>query len=432
MAEEILLVDDESYIRKMYTSYLTNKGYKIISAQSGEEAIQYFMLKRFQIKLLIVDYRLPDMYGTEFIRKVRSFKKDIPIILISGFLDENIKKEASNLGIGYILEKPFTISELSLLVKNIMEDEQYISGEIGNDDFASYMEMCSQNKISGVFFVNLPGINVRFFLQEGVLEYAESSIQEGQNAFFQIFMHEGQLFFRKMDYEDPPVKMIDLPVDFAMLEAMRLKDTIFRDFLCEEGCENLNYNGIIYKKPIKKVEMPVLHPIELKILLAIDKEINIEDIADKIGLKQETVFRGIKTLLEKEILSLKDKKAFTILIIDDSLVTRRIVKKMIQKHFKDVMIIEASEGVLGIDKAKEFSPDIIFLDIVMPGIDGYEICREIRKIAGLKDTQVYFLTSKKGFFDRMKAQLVGANGYISKPFKPEEIYRIIKNKGGKG
>ncbi len=86
----------------------------------------------------------------------------------------------------------------------------------------------------------------------------------------------------------------------------------------------------------------------------------------------------------------------------------------IQESVKAAMILEKSQ------------PDFIFLDLVMPVLDGYQLCTQLRKIDSLKKVPIVFLTAKDGLLDRMRATLVGANGYLSKPVTVEQVQKMIQ------
>jgi twitching motility two-component system response regulator PilH len=108
-----------------------------------------------------------------------------------------------------------------------------------------------------------------------------------------------------------------------------------------------------------------------------------------------------------------------ILICDDSQVDLMNLKNALQ--ITNCILITASNGEEAVQKAKSEQPDVIFLDIVMPGMDGYAACRTLRDDPETKHIPVIFVSSKHQKADRVWAQMQGAKDFISKPFETKEI-----------
>ncbi|MCX7098474.1 MAG: response regulator [Methylococcales bacterium] len=108
-----------------------------------------------------------------------------------------------------------------------------------------------------------------------------------------------------------------------------------------------------------------------------------------------------------------------ILICDDSPTDLTNLKNALKDtHY---VLITANDGTEAIKKAKSDKPDVIFLDIVMPGIDGYAACRALRDDPETKHIPVIFVSSKHQKADRVWAQMQGAKNLIAKPYEPAEI-----------
>lgn len=89
-------------------------------------------------------------------------------------------------------------------------------------------------------------------------------------------------------------------------------------------------------------------------------------------------------------------------------------------------VITAANGYDALSKITEENPDMIFIDVLMPKLDGLQTCQIIKKNEEFKDTPIVFLSSKDGEFDKARGMLVGADGYLTKPFKKEEIIQAVK------
>ncbi len=112
-----------------------------------------------------------------------------------------------------------------------------------------------------------------------------------------------------------------------------------------------------------------------------------------------------------------------VLVVDDSTADLLNLQKIISDA--GYLVITATSGQESIDKAKSESPDIIFMDIVMDSMDGYQACRELTQDEKTKDIPVVFVTSKNQKADRMWAEMQGGKALITKPYTPDQILEQI-------
>jgi twitching motility two-component system response regulator PilG len=121
--------------------------------------------------------------------------------------------------------------------------------------------------------------------------------------------------------------------------------------------------------------------------------------------------------------SITRHKTYKIISVDDSpTILKEISRYLEDENFVLVTINEPVKAVMSIIRHK---PDLILLDLNMPGINGYELCRIIRNNSMFKHIPIIFVTSNKGIIDQVKARLVGASGYLTKPFTRAELLKII-------
>jgi len=113
-----------------------------------------------------------------------------------------------------------------------------------------------------------------------------------------------------------------------------------------------------------------------------------------------------------------------VLVVDDSTVDLNSLKTILADI--GCHVLTASGGVEAIAKAKSEKPAIVFLDIVMPDMDGYEACRQLAADPATKHIPVVFVTHKGQKADQVWGQLQGARGYIVKPARPEQIVEQLK------
>jgi twitching motility two-component system response regulator PilG len=113
-----------------------------------------------------------------------------------------------------------------------------------------------------------------------------------------------------------------------------------------------------------------------------------------------------------------------VMVIDDSKTIRRTAETLLTKAGCDVLTAENGFEALPIISAQH--PDILFIDIMMPRLDGYQTCSLIKNNAKFQHTPVIMLSSKDGLFDRAKGRVVGAEQYLTKPFTREDLLGAIR------
>lgn len=113
-----------------------------------------------------------------------------------------------------------------------------------------------------------------------------------------------------------------------------------------------------------------------------------------------------------------------VLVIDDSKTEQLVVTKALEAEGYDVF--SAYDGEDGINKATTLKPDVIILDVVMPGKNGFEVCRAIKKDEVIGKTPVILCTSKDQESDKFWGLKQGADEYITKPYKVEDLIQVVR------
>lgn len=119
-----------------------------------------------------------------------------------------------------------------------------------------------------------------------------------------------------------------------------------------------------------------------------------------------------------------DLAGIRVLVIDDSKTIRRTAENLLSRAGCDVMT--AGDGFEALGKLIDYRPNLVFVDVMMPRLDGYQTCALIKNNASLRDTPVIMLSSKDGLFDRARGRLVGAEQYLAKPFTRDELLGAIR------
>jgi twitching motility two-component system response regulator PilG len=117
-----------------------------------------------------------------------------------------------------------------------------------------------------------------------------------------------------------------------------------------------------------------------------------------------------------------------VMVIDDSKTIRRTSEILLKKQGCEV--ITANDGFEALAKVVEHKPDFIFVDIMMPRLDGYQTCALIKNNRMFKNTPVILLSSKDSIFDKARGRLVGSEQYLTKPFSKEDLLGAIKQHVG--
>jgi twitching motility two-component system response regulator PilG len=112
-----------------------------------------------------------------------------------------------------------------------------------------------------------------------------------------------------------------------------------------------------------------------------------------------------------------------VLVIDDSNTIRRSAEMFLRQAGFDVILAE--DGFDALAKISDHQPKVIFVDIMMPRLDGYQTCALIKQNPNLKSTPVIMLSSKDGVFDRARGRLAGSDRYLTKPFTREALIETV-------
>jgi len=112
-----------------------------------------------------------------------------------------------------------------------------------------------------------------------------------------------------------------------------------------------------------------------------------------------------------------------ILVVEDSPTTRKVIKMTLQSH--EFIVVEASDGIEALSKLNDEQPDLILLDVMLPKLDGYGLLSVLKQKKEFNSVPVIMLTSKDSLKDRIKGKFSSASAYITKPFKPEKLLKLV-------
>lgn len=116
--------------------------------------------------------------------------------------------------------------------------------------------------------------------------------------------------------------------------------------------------------------------------------------------------------------------AARVMVIDDSQTIRRTAETLLAREGYEV--VTAQDGFEALSKISDHKPDVIFIDIMMPRLDGYQACALIKNNPLFRSTPVIMLSSKDGLFDRARGRIVGSDEYLTKPFTRDELLSAVR------
>lgn len=178
-----------------------------------------------------------------------------------------------------------------------------------------------------------------------------------------------------------------------------------------------------------------------------DGQTSIQQIARYLNRDVLTVAKAIYPFVQKGIVQLLDQSSETSMIkkskpleretkickvvcIDDDLVIRETVKSILNQHGYEASSL--SDPLKALGEVFYIKPDLILCDIAMPELSGYEICAMLRNSTAFHQTPIIMLTGIEGFIDRVKARIVGATHYLTKPFGENELLMLVEKYIGPG
>jgi twitching motility two-component system response regulator PilG len=118
---------------------------------------------------------------------------------------------------------------------------------------------------------------------------------------------------------------------------------------------------------------------------------------------------------------------YKVLVIDDSNTIRRSAEIFLKQGGHEVLLAE--DGFDALAKVNDYQPHLIFCDILMPRLDGYQTCAIIKRNAKFTSVPVVMLSSKDGVFDKARGRMVGAQDYLTKPFTKDQLLQAVKQFG---
>lgn len=203
-----------------------------------------------------------------------------------------------------------------------------------------------------------------------------------------------------------------------------LSDKVYRRLAVLVNSRNtLRDLSVIVKKDLIQLTQSLMPRIQKGSL----QLVRVPDLNEKFTPSRSSATSLATDLVKKEQPSPKsanDANSPLIACIDDSLQSCEVLEQLLHEAgYRSFFIIDPLQAIPELIARK---PALIFLDLIMPVVNGYEVCAQIHRVEQLKDTPVVFLTSQDGLVDRVRAKLVKASGFLSKPVDPNTLIETIQ------
>jgi CheY-like chemotaxis protein len=375
--KKILIIEDNQIVANVYRNKLAVEGYQVEIALDGETGLK--VMRTFQPDMIVLDLMLPKMTGVEVIKQIRSeddFAR-LPVIVFSNTYLTNLIQEAWKAGATKCLSKA------SCSPKEVLDLVRHTIGESGAmPPTKSSVEGTHEKKIlPAPALANTLEADTVFqvSLQKSFTDSLPATLATLRSGLQGLIKADGEVMQLKQIYElHRRMHALTGNAGIAgLLIIAKMSDSI--EALLKE----------IYEKPKN------INPSTLR---------TVANAIDFLGFLFE---RGI----------LPDRQEIppvNILVVDDEAISRRAVVYALDKAQLHTVNVENPNEALKL--LADNSYDLVFLDVDMPGMTGYELCSKLRAMPQHKKTPVVFVTALAGFENRTSSMMAGGNDFIVKPF----------------
>ena len=376
MNKKILIVEDDQIVANIYRNKFSVEGYEVEVALDGQSGMD--MLKSFRPDAVVLDLMLPKMTGVDFMKQIRAQSdfQQLPVIVFSNTYLTNLVQEAWKAGATKCLSKanctPKQVIEVLRATMNNGENGSTSSGTLTSftrkpaphaaSPAAHQQDQQFQSELLNSFKKGLPNTlsTLRTHLQAMVKADNEAAR-----------LKETQELYRRIHAITANAGMVGLTLISQMADAL---EALLKEL--HEKPKNLNASTM----------RTVASAVDLLAIL----------------------FKG--NLDPKK----QDIPAANILVVDDEAISRRAITYALEKA--KLKSISAEEPHAALDLMSKEHFDLVFLDVDMPGMNGFELCTKVRALPAYKKTPVVFVTSLNDFESRANSTMSGGNDFIAKPF----------------
>jgi DNA-binding response OmpR family regulator len=380
MKKKILIVEDDQIVANIYRNKFSVEGFQVEVALDGQSGME--MLNTFRPDAVVLDLMLPKMTGVDFMKQIRSQAdfQQLPVIVFSNTYLTNMVQEAWKAGATKCLSKAnCTPKQVIEVLRTTMKSHGETNGTSSDVSQTSHT-------------------------RKGAARAAAPAALESE--------HETQFQSELLDSfkKSLPATLSALRTHLQAMvkaenEGVRLKEV--QELYRRIHALTAN-SGIVGLSLIAQMSDAV--EALLKELYEKPKNLNASTMRTVASAVDLMVTLGQKNLDPKK----QENATATVLVVDDEAISRRAVTYALEKA--KLKSVSAEEPNAALDMLSKEQFDLVFLDVDMPGMNGFELCTKLRALPAYKKTPVVFVTSLNDFESRANSTMSGGNDFIAKPF----------------
>jgi len=445
----ILIVDDEKDIRSLLCQKLKIEGYRCKEAESADDALH--KMKTKPVDMVLLDIRMHGKSGVELLPEIRDSYPDTAVIMATVVTDMSTAIQCMRQGAYDYLSKPFNLDEVVFSVKRALEKRRL---ELENRDYQQHMEqkLKQQTKENRQLFLGAMQslvftVEARDSYTAGhsrrVTEIAVAigkklglSDEELENLYWGSLLHDIGKVAVNPAIVNKAGKLTAAEYEHIMTHAV-ISASIMQPVVRNEEMTQIiehhhdHYDGGGLNQKVKGNDIPLLARIvsladaydamtsTRPYRAALPREQALAEIVRGTGKQFDPLIANVFLEMSEADVTPGKKK---ILIADDEPSVRLLLKSVLSS---DYAVIEASDGQEAVEAIRKHKPALAVLDIFMPNKDGVQACYEIKADSATKDIPVIMLTAIDHDLNRKLCAEMGAEQYLTKPFKPRELLDVI-------
>lgn len=392
----ILMIEDDSIVASIYKNKFKTEGYHVLLAADGETGLQ--MVATEHPALVVVDLMLPRMNGVEVIRKIRSSpaSKETPIIVFSNSYVTSLIQAAWDAGADNCLTKATcTPKQLLDVVERTLSKPASSQGG-GAANFTPVASLAAGPLETAAAPAPVSRLNVP------VLSGLRSANRSEADEAFQTDLRQSF--------------MSTAP---AALAGCRTQFSLFSK--AEGEPEKVQRLLELYRRIHSLTSNAAITGLSRIAQMSAALEALVKELGDKPASINASTTRTLAHSIDLLAMLLEhahhleaSPNAPSILVVDDELISRRAVIYALEKA--GLKCVSVEEPTVAHNMLEENQFDLVFLDVDMPGMDGFELCKKLRAMPQHAKTPVVFVTAMSAFENRAKSMLSGGNDFIGKPF----------------